>query len=496
MSQLKIILTSLLTGGLAFSGQCAVLWVGVGQTYSSIEAAATVAMPGDTIRVKNGVSTQKQNLINLQGTSSAGIVIEAETTDSVFWRGGNEAWHLTDVAYLEVAGFVFEQQKVNGVNIDDGGSYETPSHHVLIRNCTFRDMDASGNNDLLKLSGLNDFQIRNCLFQNGSEGGSGVDMVGCHRGSFLSNRWENMGSNCIQAKGGTQYLVIERNWFENGGGRALNLGGSTGLQFFRPIDAPFEAADILVNSNVIVGADAAVSFTGSVRVEVSNNTIYKPGRWVFRILQETVDTTRFAKCGLGRFNNNLVVVDDQLSTTVNVGPNTAPETFEISNNLWHHTDLFVFEPSLPVGESNGVYGQKPRLKDEANMDFDLQSTSPAIGKAKSGSVPKVDFLGRSFNSPASIGAFEGNPSSSSARNHEENHIVKVFPNPVHDVLRVSCSGDVDYMHVVDVVGRDLCQVTWENQTMVIDTHDYPNFFMIQIGFSDGSTIVKSVVRFK
>ena len=85
-------------------------------------------------------------------------------------------------------------------------------------------------------------------------GGSGIDMVGCHHGIIKGNYFENMGSNSIQAKGGTQHITIEGNFFRNGGQRPLNLGGSTGLPFFRPIDATFEAADIKVFSNIIVGS--------------------------------------------------------------------------------------------------------------------------------------------------------------------------------------------------------------------------------------------------
>jgi len=58
----------------------------------------------------------------------------------------------------------------------------------------------SGNNDLLKLSGLDYFEIRNCEFRNGAEGGSGIDMVSCHHGIIQGNHFENLGSNSIQCK--------------------------------------------------------------------------------------------------------------------------------------------------------------------------------------------------------------------------------------------------------------------------------------------------------
>ncbi len=92
-------------------------------------------------------------------------------------------------------------------------------------------MNATGNNDLLKLSGVDDFEIRECVFEDGADGGSGVDMVGCHRGLFSRTRFIRMGSNAIQAKGGTRHITIHRCVFEPAGARSLNLGGSTGSPF-------------------------------------------------------------------------------------------------------------------------------------------------------------------------------------------------------------------------------------------------------------------------
>jgi len=41
----------------------------------------------------------------------------------------------------------------------------------------------------------------------------------------------------VQAKGGTSEVVIQACTFLGAGQRAINVGGSTGLEFFRPRDA-------------------------------------------------------------------------------------------------------------------------------------------------------------------------------------------------------------------------------------------------------------------
>ncbi len=383
--------------------------VGQGQQYQTLEQAAAIAQPGDKIIVHNGIYTQREDITNLNGEKENPVIIYAEEEGKVIFRGQTEAWHLSSCSNLFIYGFVFENQTSNGVNIDDSGNYDNSTFNITIKNCIFRDMNASGNNDLLKLSGLNDFTVENCSFQNGANGGSGIDMVGCHEGRFIKNIFENMGSNCIQVKGGSQYITITQNTFIDGGNRSLNLGGSTGLEYFRPHDAPFEAADVDVYSNIFIRSWAPIAFVGSTRVRVFNNTFYKPENWVFRILQETVDTSRFIACGDNEFSNNIIYFGDNLHRIVNIGPNTRPESFIFANNLWYNFDNPDFDnPGLPAEETNPVIQKNPLFENIDEYNFDLTSSSPAIGKGKSVLAPELDFKNRYFKDTCSIGAFEYN----------------------------------------------------------------------------------------
>ncbi len=106
-----------------------------GYDYSSIAAAANDAAPGDTILVFAGTYTDSERIDNLQGTVENWIVIKSADNNEVLYRGGNQAWHFSNVAYLHIIGFGFDAQTANGVNIDDGGSFDTPSHHIIIENC-------------------------------------------------------------------------------------------------------------------------------------------------------------------------------------------------------------------------------------------------------------------------------------------------------------------------------------------------------------------------
>lgn len=450
--------------------------VGTNSEYKTISDAAQISLPGDTIMIMEGVYSGGIHLSKLQGYKANRIFIISERNKDVVIKGGNNAIQFSDAKYLKIQGLIFERQTGNGVNIDDGGDYSTPTEFIEISECIFRDMDASGNNDLLKLSGLNDFIIDNCTFENGAEGGSGIDMVGCHNGVIKNNSFRNMGSNAIQAKGGTQYITVFANYFENCGQRTLNLGGSTGLQYFRPIDAPFEAADLNVYSNIIIGSVASISYVGSVRVKVVNNTIIEPEKWVIRILQETVNEERFAKCGNNTFENNLIYIGN-LGTETNIGPNTEPESFLINDNFWYNYENESWDgPDIPVTDMNLIIGLSPEFSNFAEKDFSLLKKSPAIGIIEYTDLPFIDFNGKEFKNPRSAGAIEYYDLSSVINDNLNN--INIYPNPADEFIVIELFNrggfcNIENIEIIDYMGERLisCPDIERNNVIKINISD-------------------------
>ncbi len=182
-------------------------------------------------------------------------------------------------------------------------------------------------------------------------------MVGCHDGVIEDCRFIGRDgfsqSNGVQLKGGTARVLVHRCSFRDAGHRSVNLGGSTGLQFFRPRVDDYEAKDITVAGNRFMGSSAALAWVTGDGGHVHHNTIVRPETWVLRILQETSDP-QFQPSHGGVFEHNVIVYDSRVQVFVNVGPRTAPETFAFRHNVWIDAED-CRQPSLPVAEQDGTY---------------------------------------------------------------------------------------------------------------------------------------------
>lgn len=329
------------------------------------------AKPGDRVVIAAG-EYDGFHVSGVRGLRGRPIVVVAK--GSVF-RGGIQ---LTDVAYLEIEGLVIEGAPGNGLNIDDGGTFDTPSHHVVLRDVTVRDCGGRGNHDGIKLSGVEDFVLERCTVERWGRGGSAIDMVGCRRGVIdsctIRDREDGSAATGVQAKGGSREVVIRRCRFEHAGTRAVNIGGSTGLPYFRPRPEGFEAKDVTVEGCTFVGSLSPVAFVGVDGATVRFNTFYRPRKWFLRVLQETREDG-FVPCRGGRFTDNLVAYrSDEVRTPVNVGDGTAPETFEFARNYWFCIDDPARgPPRLPVAEKDAAGGKDPMLAE----DLRLAEGSPA-----------------------------------------------------------------------------------------------------------------------
>ena len=389
-----------------------------GNPYATISHAAGFARPGCAVVVASGIYPGGEFITDLAGTTDQPVWIRGSNpTNRPVINGSGEGLHLSRVRYLIVENLEVQGSMHNGINCDDGGDYANPAatQHVLFRNLYIHDIGSGGNQDGLKLSGVDDYAVLDCTFARSSSGGSGIDHVGCHSGLITGCTFTDMGSNAIQCKGGSSDLTIRGCQFVNAGRRGINIGGSTGFTLFRPplstTQTNYEARSIRVVANVFRSPIAPVAFVGCIDSVVAHNTIVDPEDWFFRILQETVTSSpyTFHAAGQSGFINNLLYFDRARlkSTDINVGPTTAPGTFLYMNNLWYaHDNPGASQPDLPGLEVDGLVGTDPLLANPATENYTITLDSPAAMSGASTEVVDFDFAETLYMDPPSIGAFE------------------------------------------------------------------------------------------
>ena len=292
------------------------------------------------------------------------LTVEAlDPSSPPVFSNGNEAWHFTRCDGLTLRNLVITGQSSNGVNIDDGGQLDKPVKGVTLQGLRVSGIGPTGNHDAIKLSGLHGFTIKDCHIEGWA--GQAIDMVGCHSSLITScgiiGKEGFSQATGIQAKGGSSGITIEKCRIIQAGPRPLNIGGSTGMPYFRPPGAKYEAKDITVRDCVIESGDCAAAFVGVDGATFTGNTILHPGKWIFRILQETKEEG-FAPCrNVSISGNRIVFRRSQVKTDINIGSGTEAESFIFSGNRWFAEDApDESRPTLPSAEKQGEYGTDPR----------------------------------------------------------------------------------------------------------------------------------------
>lgn len=390
------------------------------RAYATLGAAVRAARPGTAVRVGPGEYRGGIRLEGVAGRADAPIWIGGEPgAERPVIRGGVTGLHLVGARYVVVHDMEVVGSSGNGVNVDDGGAYDDPeaAGHVVLRGLSVHDIGGDGNQDGIKLSGLRDYWVIGCEIARcgGNGSGSGIDQVGCHRGVIARCVLRELSGSGVQCKGGTEDVEIRWCRFTDAGLRGVNIGGSTGLEYFRPpvsrarVNA--EARDVRVLRNVFEGSEAAVAFVGAEGCVVSGNTIVRPRKWVLRILQETRggDGVEFVSCGENRFERNLVWFERgsvREGAEVNIGPGVRAGTFGFEGNLWFAGDgAGRSRVRLPVEEVGGVVGLDPLLMDVEGGDFRLRAGSAAVGVG-GGGARIGDMEGLCAGELGVVGAYE------------------------------------------------------------------------------------------
>lgn len=440
---------------------------------ATFAAALNAAQPGDNILLAPGDYAGGHYR---QGLSQVTIRSQNPQQPARI-IGGTNGIQLSDATSVLIENLIFQQQTGNGVNIDDGGSFGTPSTDITIRKVTVADMQSAGNSDGIKLSGVTGFLLDEVHVSNWGAGGSAVDPVGSHHGLIQNSTFISTvatGGSGIRPKGGSKDITIRGNLISlsTGQGRAVQAGGSTGSQFFRFIDGDsgYEAAEITVEGNTILGGSSAISWVNIDGGVFHHNVIQNPKDWAFRILNENPGDTIIDTQNGVMADNVVRYSGDTWRRAGNYdGAEVLEETFTFNGNHWinlNNPTPAGSTPQLPTPEINGSYGGDSASTVEQHVwQFAWGRWLVAPGPKGDGSAQgtivnewqelllATPGANASFDPSASdplAGDWSFQPLASSTVQHTSlNRKQIVLIRPTASVLVPSIAGDYDRSGVVD-----------------------------------------------
>lgn len=291
---------------------------------------AREAAPGDRILVAPGEYAAV--VVDARGAEDRPIVIAgADPSHPPVFRG---LLYVPNCAWLTFRDLAIEMEGAkasNALNADDGGD-GSAARGLRFERIRFN----TGRGNALKLAGVDDFVVSECVFEGWSE--TALNLVGCHRGLIENSRFvaKDAVHHGVQIKGGSSSVVVRSCEFKGPAARWINIGGGTGDDLFRPRDARYEAADVQVEKNRIEGGLAAIAFDAAVDSQVRGNLLSGQQQFVFRILNSARFRPGFLGCRNGLVEDNVVQYrSDEIEGVFNMGYGADWRSFELRGNLWH-----------------------------------------------------------------------------------------------------------------------------------------------------------------
>jgi hypothetical protein len=447
--------------------------VGPGQTYPDIGTAAhaRVVHPGDTVFVHGGTYTNSPyayGIDSLIGTPDRWITIMPFGQDSV---SIHEQYTFQAAQYLHISGLHFygndptqSARVFHLLFFDYQYACFTANHFIVIENCTFTDLNNTGKSGntgaCLKIDGTDNFRVLNCSFINGTFITDGIGLNADRNGVVSHCTFENMPGDGSHCKGGSKNITYEKNLFVNCSTCGLDVGGETGLQFFCPLGATWEADSIKVYANVFISGSTGIKLSSCHNSFIYSNTCFKSTSFAFRSLNTSSNGITLDN---NQVYNNIFTTYSPNHIYLNASANFDYSTEYFKNNLFH--DYRYADPAtinwseLPgVNVETSLIGD-PEFTDTSNGDFSLRAGSPAIGTGLTMPEPATDYRDMSYSSSMrSIGAVESQSAGVRAATGEfADGELAIAPNPCSNVLTLFCNTKSSPLSIsiLDMLGREV-----------------------------------------
>jgi len=366
------------------------------QPFASLAAAQAAVMPGTEIVIHNEVVNN--SALSFTGTAEAPIWITGAPGAKL--RGGSaSALRLVNTSYLIVQDLELFESPNHVLHFDH-------SDHLMFRRLhVHRAAEAC-----LKGSQTTHLYVEDCDFHGAGElpGGDPVsvqvlDLVGVNTGYIVRSKFHDGHHVMVMLKGGTSDLLFAFNEIydqTNTEESALGLGQWTGSPYFQPLDADFEAVNLVAFANFIHDVSGPFfSFLGAKNCAAIHNTMHKSdGGQLVRFLpgntgEDSAETeSKPEDC---RFSGNVVVGGRADGASLNAGAAYLGLGNALDNNVWLKPGPLNWWSDLdqePAPAS--TYDQDPLIAADGTPEN--SALVQQLGTTDLGGTPFAEYFTRDF----------------------------------------------------------------------------------------------------
>ncbi|MBI1358316.1 MAG: tandem-95 repeat protein [Acidobacteria bacterium] len=265
-----------------------------------------------------------------------------------------------------------------GHNVNIYPNFGFLPHDVEFENVFFQSAAALTSEANIKVAKMDNLVVRNCTFKGW--GDEAIDTVAVWGGLIENNQFIGLSNyrqrTSLQLKGDSRDIIVRNNYFQDGGDRVIQIGGSTDAGRFRG-PAEFEATNIEVYGNRMVGGLACFSLSTQTGSRFHHNTCYLPTLFVGRLLQENKNMLPNQK---GTIDHNLFVYPNSLNLEfLNVGDGVDYQSFVFESNAFYQVDGDnPYFPHLPVVDPDIVDQINPELIQPGTAKMRIGSINPVF----------------------------------------------------------------------------------------------------------------------